>query len=110
MTTKLSSSNYTALNSGITELMRAGTFSGVSIKVYSDEAGTVIVNGSDGTPINNLKISRVNTTNQYVDANGVTINATIIVGFANNADFISTDNVDNYWYTLEGIVLVKRTF
>ena len=110
MTTRLSSTNYTALNSGITELMRAGTFSGVSITVYSDEAGTQIVNGSNGIPINNLKIARVNTTNEYIDANGATVNATIIVGFPNNPEFVSTDNVNNYWYKVEGIVLIKRTF
>ncbi len=110
MTTKLSTSNYTALNSGITELMRTGTFSGVSITVYSDASGTTVVNDNTGTQVHHLKITSVNTTNEYIDSNGATINATLIIGFSNNSNLTAVDNVNDYWYKIEGIVLIKRTF
>ena len=73
MTTQLTSSNYSTLNTAITELMRSGTYSGVTMIVYTDSAGTTKATDSTGAVIDQLKIARVNTTNVYTDANGVIV-------------------------------------
>jgi hypothetical protein len=110
MTTQLTSSNYSTLNTAITELMRSGTYSGVTMIVYTDSAGTTKATDSTGAVIDQLKIARVNTTNVYTDANGVIVNASIIVGFNTKSEIKSIDTVDSFWYTIEGITLVKKTF
>lgn len=107
---KLTSTNYTQINSSITELMRTGTFSGVAMTVYTDEALTTIAIGPNGTPIEKRKVISVNTTNSYTDANGVLINPSLIVMFADKTEIKSIDTVDNYWFSVEGIVLKKKTF
>lgn len=107
---KLTSSNYTQINSGITELMRTGTFSGVAMTVYTDEALTNMVVDANGSPIEKRKVVSVNTTNAYTDANGVLINPSLIVMFVDKTEIKSVDTVDNYWYSIEGIILKKKTF
>ena len=86
---KLTSTNYTQINSSITELMRTGTYSGVAMTVYTDEALTTIAIGPNGNPIEKRKVVSVNTTNSYTDTNGVLINPSIIVMFADKTEIKS---------------------
>jgi len=110
MATQLNTNNYSKLNNDITDIMRAGSYSGVTINIYTDSNGTIFA--TDGTsPIERKKISKVNTTGAYtITATGEQINASIEIVFDDGASFKVFDNIDEYWYTLEGVVIQRRRF
>ena len=110
MAIQLNTSNYKKLNSDITDIMRTGLYSGVTINIYTDAAATIFA--TDGNaPIENKKISKVNTTGAYtITTTGENVNASIEIVFNDGSSFKVFDNIDEYWYTLEGIVLQRRKF
>jgi len=110
MATQLNTSNYSKLNADITDIMRTGQYSGVTISIYTDSAGTIFA--TDGSaPIENKKISKLNTTGAYtITATGESINASIEVVFDDGSSFKAFDNIDEYWYKIEGIVFQRRRF
>jgi hypothetical protein len=110
MATQLNTTNYSKLNADITEIMRTGLYSGVSINIYTDSAVTTLA--LDGNaPIENKRISKVNTTGAYtIASSGEYVNASVEVVFDDGSSFKSVETVDEFWYTLEGIVFQRRRF
>jgi type 1 fimbria pilin len=110
MSIQFNTTNYSQLNSDITEIMRAGTYSGVSISIYTDADATIFaVDGN--APLENKKISKLNTTGSYtITATNQFINASLEVVFDDGSSFKSFDNVDEYWYKIEGVVFNRRKF
>jgi hypothetical protein len=110
MAIQLNTNNYSKLNNDITDIMRTGLYSGVTMNIYTDSAGTIFAN--DGTaPIEHKKISKINTTGAYtITSTGETVNASIEVVFDDGSSFKVFDMADEYWYTLEGIVFQRRRF
>jgi len=110
MATKLDTNNYSKINNDITDLMRTGLYSGAMINIYTDSAGTIFARDGNA-PIEHKKISKINTTGAYtINASGETVNASIEVVFDDGSSFKSFDNVDEYWYTIEGVVFQRRRF
>mgnify|MGYP001213681820 CR=1 FL=1 len=110
MATQLNTSNYSKINTDITELMRTGNFSGVNITIYTDSAATTIA--LDGAaPIENKQVAKINTIGAYtIASSGQFVNACIVVTFTDGSSLSSKDSEDEYWYKLEGITYVRRTF
>jgi hypothetical protein len=110
MASKFNTNNYSKINNDITDIMRSGLYSGVTISIYTDSAGTIFAR--DGTaPIEHKKISKINTTGAYtINATGETVNASIEVVFDDGSSFKAFDDIDEYWYTIEGIVFQRRRF
>ena len=110
MTTKLNSSNYAKLNEDMTALFRTGLYSGVAITLYTDEAGTsVFVYNS--IPIDNKKVSKVTKTAAYTDKDSGELGKAHVDVFFDDGNWsICTDEVDECWYTLEGIPVQRRRF
>lgn len=110
MATLFNTNNYSKLNSDITDIMRTGLYSGVSINIYTDANATIFA--LDGnSPIENKKISKINTTGAYtIAATGQFIDASMEIVFNDGSSFKSFDNSEQHWYTLEGVVFQRRTF
>ena len=110
MATILNTNNYSKLNSDITEIMRSGFFSGVSMNIYTDaEATTFAVDGN--TQFEGKKINKINTTGAYtIASNNQFVNGTIEIIFNDGTSFKAIDTVDECWYKLEGIVFQRRKF
>jgi aerobic-type carbon monoxide dehydrogenase small subunit (CoxS/CutS family) len=110
MATKINTSNYAKINQDITNLMKVGMYSGVSINIYTDEAATAFAVDGVGN-IEDKRIAKINQTGAYtITANNEPVNACVDIVFADGASFRVYDNVDSYWYTLEGIVMQRRRF
>jgi hypothetical protein len=110
MATILNTNNYSKLNSDITEIMRSGFFSGVSMNIYTDaEATTFAVDGN--TQFEGKKINKINTTGAYtIASNNQFVNGTIEIIFNDGTSFKAVDTVDECWYKLDGIVFQRRKF
>jgi len=110
MATKLNTNNYSKINNDITDLMRTGLYSGAMINIYTDSAGTIFARDGNA-PIEHKKISKINTTGAYtINASGEMVNASIEVVFDDGSSFKSFDTIDDYWYTIEGVVFQRRRF
>jgi hypothetical protein len=110
MATKLNTNNYSKINNDITDLMRTGLYSGAMINIYTDSAGTIFARDGNA-PIEHKKISKINTTGAYtINATGEMVNASIEVVFDDGSSFKSFDTIDDYWYTIEGVVFQRRRF
>ena len=110
MATKLNTNNYSKINNDITDLMRTGLYSGAMINIYTDSAGTIFARDGNA-PIEHKKISKINTTGAYtINASGEMVNASIEVVFDDGSSFKAFDTIDDYWYTLEGVVFQRRRF
>ena len=110
MATILNTNNYSKLNSDITEIMRSGFFSGVSMNIYTDaDATTFAVDGN--TQFEGKKINKINTTGAYtIASNNQFVNGTIEIIFNDGTSFKAVDTVDECWYKLDGIVFQRRKF
>lgn len=110
MATQLNTINYSKLNTDITDIMRTGLYSGVTMSIYTDSSCTTFA--TDGSaPVENKKISKINTTGSYtITITGETINASTEVVFDDTSSFKVFDTIDEYWYKLEGIVFQRRRF
>ena len=110
MATILNTNNYSKLNSDITDIMRSGMYSGVSINIYTDaEATTFALDGN--TPLEGKKINKINTTGAYtIASNNQYVNGNIELIFNDGTSFKAVDTVDECWYKLEGVVFQRRTF
>jgi hypothetical protein len=110
MATKFNTNNYSKINNDITDIMRTGLYSGVMINIYTDSAGTIFARDGNA-PIEHKKISKINTTGAYtINASGEMVQASIEVVFDDGSSFKSFDEIDEYWYTLDGIVFQRRRF
>jgi hypothetical protein len=110
MATKFNTNNYSKINNDITDIMRTGLYSGVMINIYTDSAGTTFARDGNA-PIEHKKISKINTTGAYtINASGEMVQASIEVVFDDGSSFKSFDEIDEYWYTLDGIVFQRRRF
>jgi hypothetical protein len=110
MATILNTNNYSKLNSDITDIMRSGFFSGVSMNIYTDaEATAFAVEGN--TEFEGKKINKINTTGAYtIASNNQFVNGTIEIIFNDGTSFKAVDTIDECWYKLEGIVFQRRKF
>ena len=108
MATLLNTNNYSKLNSDITDIMRSGFYSGVSMNIYTDaDATTFEVDGN--TPIEGKKINKINTTGAYtIASNNQYVNGSIESIFNDGTSFKAADTVNECWYKLEGIVFQRR--
>ncbi len=110
MAVKIDTSNYSKMNQDINDLMKTGLYSGVNINIYTDAAATTFATDGAGQ-MSDKKIAKLNQTGAYtIAANNVFVNACIDIVFADGSSFKVVDNVDNYWYTLEGVVFNRRRF
>jgi len=110
MATKINTTTYSKINADIIDIMRTGLYSGVNISIYTDETATVFA--TDGNaPIENVKISKLNTTGAFtIAATSEFVNGSIELVFGDGSSFKVVDTVDEFWCTLEGIVYTRRTF
>ena len=110
MALQINTTNYSKLNANITDIMRTGGFSGVSMNIYTDDNATSLA--LDGTaPIENRRVNTVNTTGAYTIAtSGEYVNAAVTIIFSDGSSIKVVDTVDEYWCTIEGITFVRRTF
>jgi hypothetical protein len=110
MATQFNTTNYSQLNADITDIMRSGTYSGVTISIYTDaDATTFAVDGN--APLENKKISKLNTTGSYtITASNLFVNAALEVVFDDSSSFKSFDNIDEHWYKIDGILFNRRKF
>ena len=110
MATILNTNNYSKLNNDITDIMRAGFFSGVAMNIYTDADATTFA-VDDNTQIEGKKINKINTTGAYtIASNNQFVNGTIEIIFNDGTSFKAVDTVDECWYKLDGIVFQRRKF
>jgi hypothetical protein len=110
MASPLTLANYNDINSQMGSLLSTGKFIGVNFTAYTSPVATnvAIVNN---VPIQNLKIVKISCSQPYVDPKtGANVNGSITVDFENGSNIVSVENKDSYWYTLEGIPFVAKTF
>ena len=111
MTTKFETANYSQLNTSMGDLLKTGLYSAVGITIYDDEAGTVIHNCDDGTPMDKKPILNVKKTDSYTDKDtNAIVNACVEIIFSDSKKCMCMDGMGNLWYKLEGIPIVRRTF
>ena len=109
MSVQLNIAGYDQLNQSINEFLSSGRYSSVVINIFSDQAATVPVVDGHGE-VKARKIASVNVVQPHNDVNGNRINGYITIAFTDGSSIISTDNVNNYWYTLDGLAFQHRTF
>lgn len=111
MTTKFETANYSQLNTSINNLLKTGQNSAVTITFYDDEAGTIIHNCDDGSPMEKKPILNVKKTNSYTDKDtNVVKQPCVEITFSDSKKCMCMDGTDNLWYKLEGVPIVRRTF
>lgn len=110
MAIKLNTADYAQLNDSINALLSNGQFSSALMSVYTDSAATSAKTDSKG-PMLKRQIVSVNAVYSHVDqATGNNVNGYLTIAFNDGTSIVSTDNVNDYWYTLEGLVYVPRRF
>jgi len=110
MATQLNTTTYSQINDEMNELLTSGAYSGVNITIYSDAGQTSIVNDQEG-PIQNRKISQIGYVAAHVSpTNGQPVNGSITINFTDGTIIVAVDGVDNYWYSLQGIIFQPRRF
>ena len=98
MALPLNTAAHEELNNAIGVFFGSGKYSAVTMKLFADKDATNNVG-----PENARVIESVNLTQQYTDATGVLHNATITVLFTDGTSVVSTDNENEYFYTLAGV-------
>lgn len=110
MTTQLNTTTYTTINDDMNALLTSGAYSGVNITLYNDAGQTSIVSDAEG-PIQNRKISQIGYVAAHVSpTNGQPVNGSVTINFTDGTSINAVDGVDNYWYSLQGIIFQPRRF
>jgi hypothetical protein len=110
MASPLTLANYNDINSQMGSLLSTGKFIGVSFTAYTSPTATNVASVNN-VLIQNLKIVKISCSQPYVDSKtGANVNGSITVEFEDGSHIVSVENKDSYWYTLEGIAFVPRTF
>jgi hypothetical protein len=108
MAIRLNTADYAQLNESINTLLASGKYSAVVMNVYTDEAAANLATDSNGI-ISQRKIASVNAVYTHVDTvTGQQMNGYLTIKFTDGSTVISTDNVSNYWYTLDGNIFVPK--
>jgi len=107
MTTLLNTQTYSQINTEVTNLLKTGKFSGVTITIYIDAEGNVPAT-LNGNAVENRKIVKINSTASYKNKLGLTVKPCVDVQFTDNEMFKSVDDDDTYYYKIAGVGIVKR--
>lgn len=117
----INSDNYDAMNTSIIDIITSGNYAAISI--FTDASGTVYHTDEFGD-INGRVILSISRTDSYMDASGNPTNAYVIITFQEFQGIpggqyigalLTTDTVDQHWYTLTsipvpGLEFIKKTF
>lgn len=109
MATKITKDEYPTLNSEIGMILSSNQYAYMNI--YTDANGETYATDSAGNQTCGRQVSSVSLTEPYLDldTNAMTKFFTLIV-FSDGATLISTDDVDNCWYTIYGVPVPPRRF
>ena len=107
MTTQLNTQTYSQINTEVTNLLKTGQYSGVTITIYIDAEGNVPAT-LNGNAVENRKIAKINSTASYKNKQGQTVKPCVDVHFNDNEIFKSVDDDDTYYYKIAGVAIVKR--
>lgn len=108
MAVQLNTTNYPDLITGINTILSSGQYRAVTMTIFNDAEGTTVSTDSNGNVLLNRAFSSTVSQAETVDADGNTVNGTVTISFNDGLQFLSTNNVDSYWYTLSGISILSR--
>uniref|UniRef100_A0A6C0JG44 Uncharacterized protein n=1 Tax=viral metagenome TaxID=1070528 RepID=A0A6C0JG44_9ZZZZ len=110
MATQLNTTTYSQINDDMNELLTSGAYSGVNITIYNDAGQTSIVNDVEG-PIQNRKIGQIGYVASHTSSTtGQIVPGSITINFTDGTVIVAVDGVNNYWYSLQGIIFQPRRF
>ena len=110
MASPLTLANYDEINKEMGSLLSTGKFIGVNFTAYTSPTASNVAT-INNVAIKNLKIVKISCCQPHVDnKTGANINGSITIEFENGSNIVAFDNQDSYWYALEGIEFVPKTF
>jgi hypothetical protein len=110
MATQLNTTTYSTINDDMNALLTSGAYSGVNITIYNDAGQTSVVSNAEGL-IQNRKISQIGYVASHTSpANGQIVPGAITINFIDGTSITAVDGVNNYFYTLQGIIFQPRRF
>ena len=116
MATALNSENYNGLNESILTILKSGKRP--SISIYTDIDATVYAVDPYGE-IKERDIKSASFTDSYKDNDGNTHNPYVSIHFKGSDNsttstfidyFTTTDYIDDHWYILTGVDIVRKLF
>ena len=110
MATALNSQGYDVLNTGIIEILKAGT--GAMISIYTNAEGTTPATDSRGNMVDREVLS-ASFTASYKDESGQDTNPFVVIKFKEGEFidyFTSVDYIEDHWYVLRSVDIPKKTF
>jgi hypothetical protein len=108
MAVQLNTTNYPDLIAGINTILSSGQYRAVTMTIFNDAEGATVSTDSNGNVLLNRAFSSTVSQAETVDAAGNTVNGTVTISFNDGLQFVCTNNVDAYWYTLSGISILSR--
>jgi hypothetical protein len=108
MAVQLNTINYPDLIAGINAILSSGQYRAVTMTIFNDAEGTTVSTDSNGNVLLNRAFSTTVSQAESVDADGNIVNGTVKISFNDGLEFLCTNNVDAYWYTLSGISILSR--
>ena len=109
MAVQFNTSGYNQLNNSINDFFSSGKYSAALMTVYTDPELTVMLTDKVG-PIQMRQIEGVNLTQPHLNVNGQQVYGNITIKFTDGTSVVATDNVNQYWYVLEGLVFKHKTY
>ena len=109
MTTQLTTSQYSSLNSELGAIFGSGQYA--YINIYLDSDGNSFANDNAGNQVSGRQIASMSLTDSYLDTTTNTMTTPyVVVTFSDGTKLTATDNVDNYWYSIFGVAVPTRKF
>lgn len=108
MTTPITTQHYSQITSEINDLLSNNQ--NASISVFTNQDGSSVALDSNGNSILNQRIASISYTSSYTDVNtSQVVNGFLTITFSSGNTFKSIDNVDQYWYTIQGTSIILKS-
>jgi hypothetical protein len=109
MAKQLTSENYSTINEEMNALLTSGAYAGINATIYNDANKTTIVSDAHG-PIQNRKIAQITHVADHTNSLGQPVAGSVTIMFSDNTTITANDDVDSYFYQLNGIIFQPRRF
>jgi hypothetical protein len=106
---QLTTSQYSAINETLTQMLQSGAYTAVCITLYNDAEGKHLTADNEGF-VQKRVVSSVTHTEPHNDSNGNAVNGSVTLNFSDGSIIVCTDGVNEYFYELGGIPYVPRKF
>jgi hypothetical protein len=109
MATQLNSDNYSTINDEMNTLLTSGAYAGINATIYNDANKTSIVTDANG-PVQHRKITQITHVAAHMTSLGSQNDGSVTIIFSDGTSVTAVDGVDNYYYSLDGIIFQPRRF